>query len=94
MDFSQLSDRERLTAEQAVLTLRALDKAADDAPHGQGLACLEKVITEQGFEHLRTMLNSAMSARDEAQKKGPAFDAARRAAGATRSSRRATAARS
>ena len=35
MDLSDLSDRERLAAEQAVLTLRALDRAADAAPHRQ-----------------------------------------------------------
>ena len=40
MDLSHLSPRERLAAEQAVLTLRELDKAADQAPQGQGLACL------------------------------------------------------
>ena len=43
MNLSRLSPRERLAAEQAILTLRALDKAADDAPHGQGFACLEAV---------------------------------------------------
>ncbi|MDQ3439259.1 MAG: hypothetical protein M3478_02785, partial [Planctomycetota bacterium] len=44
MDLSKLSDRERLIAEQAVETLRALDKVADDAPYGQGLACMEACI--------------------------------------------------
>ena len=92
IDLSRLSPRERLAAEQAILTVRALDKAADEAPHGQGFACLEKVITEEGFEHLRDMLASAVSAREEAQKRGPAFKAACAAAG--RSSRRRTAARS
>ena len=90
LDLSELSPRERLAAEQAVLTLRALDKAADDAPHGQGLACLEKVITEDGFEHLRKLMTSAVGARSEAQKKGSASEAAPAAAG--RSSKRATSA--
>lgn len=85
LDLSKLSPRERLAAEQAVLTLRELDQAADRAPHGQGFACLEKVITDQGFEHLRAMMSSALSAREEAQKRGPAFEAAR--AVAVRSSR-------
>lgn len=53
MDFSKLSDRERLIAEQAVQTLGALDKAADDAPHGRGLACMEACIEEKGFGLLR-----------------------------------------
>lgn len=88
MDLSRLSPRERLAAEQAVLTVRALDKAAKAAPHGKGLECLEKVITEEGFQHLRDMLASAVSAREEAQKRGPAFAAAR--AVAARSSRRQT----
>ena len=88
IDLSHLSARERLAAEQAVLTLRELDKAADQAPQGQGLACLEKVITDRGFQHLREMMSSAISARDEAQKRGPAFEAAR--AVARRSSRRPT----
>ncbi|HEY1683206.1 MAG TPA: hypothetical protein VGG19_00465, partial [Tepidisphaeraceae bacterium] len=62
MDFSQLSDRERLIAEQAVETLRALDQAADDAPHGQGLACMEACIHEKGFGLLRTIMTSTASA--------------------------------
>ena len=86
IDLSRLSPRERLAAEQAILTVRALDKAAVVAPQGQGFACLEKVITDEGFRHLRDMLASAVSAREEAQKKGPAFEAAR--AVARRSSRR------
>jgi len=77
IDLSTLSVRERLAAEQAVLTLRELDKAANQAPEGQGLACLEKVITDQGFQHLRDLMSSAVNAQEEAQKKGPAFEAAR-----------------
>lgn len=72
MDLSDLSDRERLAAEQAVLTLRALDRAADAAPMGQGLACLEAAIADKGFEHLRNLMSLAVNARDEAQKKGSA----------------------
>ncbi len=88
MDFSKLSPRERLAAEQAVLTLRALDQAADAAPVGQGLAYLEAAVTDQGFEHLRQMVASAANARDEAQKKGSA--SGRAPAAVRRSSRRAT----
>ena len=94
MDFSTLTDRERLIAEQAVETLRALDRAADAAPHGQGLACMEASVHENGFPLLRAMMTSAAGARPEAQKRGPASDAARGAAGATPSSRRARPARS
>lgn len=70
MDLSKLSGDERLVAEQAVLTLRALNQAADQAPHGRGMAYLEAVIHDKGFEHLRTLLAAAASARPEAQKKG------------------------
>ena len=92
IDLSHLSLRERLAAEQAVLLTRALDKAAEEAPHGRGLECLEKVIVDDGFRHLRAVLADAVSAREEAQRRGPAFEAACAVAG--RSSRRRTAARS
>ena len=72
MDLLRLSDRERLVAEQAVLTYRALERAAADAPHGKGMATLEAVIHDKGFEHLRNMMAVAAGARPEAQKKGPA----------------------
>jgi hypothetical protein len=93
MDFSKLSDRERLVAEQAVETLRALDKAADDAPHGRGLSCMEACIHDKGFALLRGIMASTAGARPEAQKKGPACGPAPAAAG-RRSSRRASRARS
>jgi DNA-binding IclR family transcriptional regulator len=72
LDLKRLSDRERLIAEQAVETLRALDRAADDAPHGQGLACMEAAIHDKGFDLLRSLMTATANARDEAQKKGPA----------------------
>ena len=70
MDLTRLSDRERLIAEQAVETLRALDRAANDAPHGQGLACMEAAIHDKGFDLLRSIMTATAGARDEAQKKG------------------------
>jgi hypothetical protein len=70
MDFSKLTDRERLVAEQAVTTYRALEQAAATAPMGKGLATLENVIHDKGFEHLRKMLATAAASRSEAQKKG------------------------
>lgn len=70
MNLSELSDRERLVAEQAVLTLRALDDAGDRAQWGHGMEALEAVIHEKGFEHLRNLLRLAANARPEAQKKG------------------------
>ena len=93
MDLTGLTDRERLIAEQAVETLRALDRAADGAPHGHGLACMEACIHDKGFALLRTIMASTAGARPEAQKKGPASGHAPGAAG-RRSSRRASRGRS
>jgi len=72
MDFSRLSYRERLIAEQAVETLRALDQAADAAPPGRGLACMETCIHDKGFGLLQAIMTSTASAQSEAQKKGSA----------------------
>jgi len=92
MDFNSLSPGGRLIAERAVLFSRALEKAADDAPHRQGLACVEKVIVEEGWPLLRTALASVLSARREAQKRGAACGSA--SAQARRSSRRQSVVRS
>jgi hypothetical protein len=92
MDFSKLSDRERLIAEQAIETLRAVDQAANDAPHGQGLSCMEAVIHEKGFDLLRQIMTATASARPEAQKRGSVSGLA--AVAATRSSRRVSRGRS
>ena len=62
MDWSKLTDSERLVAEQAVVTYRTLDQAAMSAPVGKGMEHLERVIHDKGFEHLRTMLQTAASA--------------------------------
>ena len=72
-------------AEQAVTTYRALERAAASAPMGQGMARLEQVIHDKGFEHLRGMLINAMSSQPEAQKKGSVSGPA--SAGTGRSSR-------
>lgn len=81
-----------MIAEQAVETLRALDRAADDAPHGQGLACMEACVHDKGFGLLRGMMESTAAARPEAQKKGSACGVV--TAGARRSSRPASRVRS
>jgi hypothetical protein len=92
MDFSKLTNREWLIAEQAVETLRTLDQAAERAPHGQGLSCMEACIHERGFDLLRSMMTQTASAQPEAQKKGSASGPA--VAVETRSSRRASRGRS
>ena len=94
LDFSRLSDRERLIAEQAVETLRALDRAADDAPHGQGLAFMEAAIHDKGFDLLRSIMTSTAGARVEAQKRGSRASATVPAAAVAPSSRRARRVRS
>lgn len=76
MDWTQLSDEERLIAEQAVATLRMVKAAGKTAPHGKGLFCLEQAVHDHGFPLLKHILQSSISAHDEAQKKGRAKDRA------------------
>lgn len=71
MEIKDMTSEERLVAEQAVATLRAL-KAAAKAPMGQGMNVLEGVICSQGLEHLRQMLSFAAASHAETQKKGSA----------------------
>ena len=73
MDFDKLTAEQRLVAEQAVLTFQALEQAARDAPHGQGMARVESALHERGFEHLREMLRLAVASHAGAQKGGPAL---------------------
>ncbi len=72
LDFAKLSPQELLAAESAVLTMRSLLEAAQAAPQGQGMVCVESVLHEKGFEHLRTMLSAAVASHAGAQKKGSA----------------------
>jgi hypothetical protein len=72
MSGSFRDENERLVAEQAVLVYRAVREAAQSAPHGQGLACMEAAVLDQGREHLRQMLERATAAEAEAQEKGGA----------------------
>ena len=71
-DFNALSPEELLAAESAVLTMRSLMQAAKAAPHGQGMVRVESALHENGFEHLRKMLQAAVASHEGAQKKGPA----------------------
>jgi len=63
---------ERLVAVQAIETYRALREAVKTAPHGRGLATVEEVVRDKGFEHLSTMYQNAVREHPEAQKRGPA----------------------
>lgn len=62
MNFDELSSAERLIAEQAVLNLRSLNKACDDAADGKVLAVAEGVAIEQGREFTRQTLQQAVDA--------------------------------
>jgi len=73
LDFTRLSPEELLAAESAVLAMRSLMEAARTAPHGKGMATVETALHEKGFEHLRTMLQTALASHEGAQKKGSAL---------------------
>jgi hypothetical protein len=64
------NENEALIAMQALETYRALQKAVRTAPHGKGLATVEAVVHDKGFDHLRMMYQSALQEHPEAQKKG------------------------
>ena len=70
LDFNALSPAELLAAESAVLTMRSLTDAVKAAPHGKGMACVETVLHDKGFEHLRNLLQAAVASHEGAQKKG------------------------
>lgn len=67
------NEREKLVALQAVETYRALQQAVKTAPHGKGLATVEAVVHDKGFDHLRKMYESALADHPAAQKRGPAL---------------------
>ena len=85
LDFAKLSPEELLAAESAVLTMRSLLEAVKAAPQGQGMFCVEAALHENGFEHLRRMLETAVASHEAAQKKGSAVCRAAAAANAPRS---------
>ena len=66
------TDEERLVAEQAIGLYRAVLQAMHTAPEGRGLDTMETVLLNQGREHLRSILQQAMSTHPEVQKGGPA----------------------
>jgi len=63
---------ERLVAEQAVLLHRQVMDAMQNASFGQGLAVTEAAVLDGGREFLQKMLQEALSAQAEAQKRGSA----------------------
>jgi hypothetical protein len=65
-------EAERLVALQAIETFRALRQAVKTAPHGRGLATVEAVVRDKGFDQLSKMYQAAVNEHPEAQKKGSA----------------------
>lgn len=65
-------EAEELVAMQAIETFRALRRAVKDAPHGKGLATVEAVVRDKGFDQLARMYESAVREHPEAQKGGSA----------------------
>jgi hypothetical protein len=80
MDMNQLTDDERMIAEQAVAAFQAVRAAGRGAQFGHGLTAMELVIHEKGKEVLRSMLE--LGASDHAESKKKAI-AARRAPAST-----------
>jgi hypothetical protein len=72
MDLNKLTGNERIIAEHAVLAYQAVKQAVDHAPQGQGMAAIEQVVQDKGFETLRRMIELGASEHSEAQKKGSA----------------------
>jgi len=67
------NETEKLIALQAIETYRALQQAVKTAPHGKGLATVEAVVRDKGFEQLQKMYQAAVGEHPESQKKGPAL---------------------
>ena len=69
--FEKLSPEELLAAESAVLTQRSLMEAMRTAPHGRGMAHLEAVVLNDGYEHLRKMMGAAAASHEGAHAVDP-----------------------
>lgn len=80
MTRTNLNDRERLMAEQAVLSLREATAAMRGAPHGQGLAVTERAVQEQGRKITLAMMEQVLVSAAEEEKGGSAVRRTARAA--------------
>lgn len=69
MNFDELTAAERLIAEQAVLNLRTLNAACDDAADGTVIAIGEALAVDQGRELTRKTLQTAVAAQVESVQK-------------------------
>ncbi len=77
MDWNELTPSERLVAEQAVMNLRSLNKAAREAEFGKVLEVAEKLAIDQGRELTRRTLETSLDLEArEVEKKGRRADLA------------------
>jgi hypothetical protein len=71
LNWEELTAEERLLAEQAVLNLRTLNRACDEAADGTVLAVAETLAMQQGRELIRRTLEVSLNRQaQEAEKKG------------------------
>lgn len=61
LDWNNTSPEERLIAEQAILNLRELNKACDNAPDGKVFAIAETIAMDQGRDLIRKTLESSLA---------------------------------
>ena len=69
MNFDELTAAERLIAEQAVLNLRSLNQACDDAADGTVLAIGEVMAVDQGRKLTQKTLQISMDEQVETLEK-------------------------
>lgn len=67
-------EAERLVALQTLGTFRVLREAVKRAPRGKGLATVEAVVRDKGFNQLSKTYQSAVREHPEAQKRGLRFN--------------------
>jgi hypothetical protein len=72
MNLNELTENERLVAEQAVLAYQVVRQTAGSAPEGHGMELVEQTVRDKGFDLLRRMIELGASEHPEAQKKGSA----------------------
>jgi hypothetical protein len=71
LNWEELTAEERLVAEQAVLNLRTLNRACDEAADGKVLAIAETLAMQQGRELIRRTLEVSLNRQaQEVEKKG------------------------
>ena len=71
LNWDELTAEERLVAEQAILNLRTLNRACDEAADGTVLAVAETLAMRQGRDLIRKTLEVSLNRQAQAvEKKG------------------------